>query len=159
GASGVSIKDLNGDGIKDIVSAAAVDGTINVLFGNSDGTFKANISYNGLALPTTFGSVKLADLNGDGITDAVGTDAVGGNLDVFIGNSDGSFKAASAYSGYTGQGTPALIDMNGDGNLDILSASYGSGAVSLLIGNGNGSFKAPVSTDTGAVTYQVIAAD
>jgi hypothetical protein len=71
----ISIADLNGDGIPDLVAASAItrtgsgNGVVNVLIGNGNGTFKAPVGYSSGGWAIT--SIAFADLNGDGIPDIV----------------------------------------------------------------------------------------
>jgi hypothetical protein len=74
GATSVAVADLNGDGKLDLVvtnecanSKSCVSGSVSVLLGNGDGTFRTAVSYSsGGSTPT---SVVVADVNGDGKPD------------------------------------------------------------------------------------------
>jgi FG-GAP-like repeat len=66
----LAVGDLDGDGRADVVTLNG-DGTISVLLGQGDGTFLAAPSLaSGAFKPNQgfFGSIALADLNGDGKT-------------------------------------------------------------------------------------------
>ena len=66
GPIGVTVGDLNGDGIADLAVAAVSDNAVNVLLGNGDGTFQPARRYAAGIRPRT---VAIADFNGDGIPD------------------------------------------------------------------------------------------
>ena len=106
-------------------------------------------------------AVAAGDLNGDGNLDLVAPDFQGGCVDVLLGNGDGSFQAAQAFS--TGPDSfprdLAVGDLNGDGILDIVTADSGGNAVSVLLGNGDGSFQAPVIYPVGGAAYRVVLGD
>jgi hypothetical protein len=137
-----------------------------VLPGNDDGTFKAPV------ITTTFSSatvntttlqpqiVSTTDFNGDGNADLLVTvpsfsiaAGAGSQLELFLGNGDGTFKAPSTISTAANPDVngstlvPCVVaDFNKDGKLDITclgetSASQAKLAISL--GNGDGTFAAP----------------
>ena len=80
GARSLAVRDLDGDGKADLVTANAVAGTVSVLLGTGNGAFKAKRDYFSGARPR---SVVLADLDGDGILDLV----VGDERNFSVGNS------------------------------------------------------------------------
>jgi hypothetical protein len=135
-----------------------------VIPGNGDGTFKAPIitttytnatAANFAPVPTI---VSAADINGDGKTDVLATVPTGvadatatTELQLFLSNGDGTFKASTTISTAANPGlffgNPLLLaDFNKDGKLDLLclgetTASQAELAISL--GNGDGTFAAP----------------
>ena len=44
-ATGIDVADINNDGKQDVIGAGKTDGSLNILFGNGDGTFAASINY------------------------------------------------------------------------------------------------------------------
>ncbi len=97
-----------------------------------DGTYTNGATY------ATTGSARTADFNGDGIDDIVQRN--GGNYEVLLGQTDGTFTSATTYSsGLAGVTDFQLGDFNNDGIVDIAGASGSS--VSTILGNGDGSFQ------------------
>jgi uncharacterized protein YfaP (DUF2135 family) len=149
--SSVAVADLNRDGIVDVV-VVNESGSVGVLLGNGDGTFKAVQTYD-FANAT---AVTVGDVNGDGNPDLLVT-ANFFTLGVFLGHGDGTFEPPHIFgAGSFLTSSIAVGDLNGDGKLDVV-VGIGScptcgvdGAVGVFIGKGNGSFQKIHLYDTGA---------
>ena len=132
-----------------------------VLLGNGDGTFRAGPTYLDdpqLTLVSVggFGSVVLADLNGDHRLDLVlsldeqniGRPNVNDDVLVMLGNGDGTFAPARPIDGTAYDAAQLAVgDMNGDGKLDLVLMDHwgqttGS-PVNVVLGNGDGTFQSP----------------
>ena len=164
----VAIGDLNGDGIPDLAVANLCssnncnNGTIAVLLGNGDGTFRSPIVFNAGGYWNF--SVAIHDVNHDGIPDLVVgnylrcSTCTEGAVSIFVGNGDGSFQAPVQYgsAGYEVYGL-AIGDVNGDGIDDLAvsnncgssSACPGPGSLSVLLGNPDGTFQPAVTYSSG----------
>ncbi len=136
---GVTLADLNEDGILDILTAESnVDG-VTVLLGNGDGTFGADIVY---LSGGNASEVVAADFNGDGHIDAATTNH-NATVGIMLGAGDGTLLADTVYGLPSTFGHLATGDFNGDGFPDLVTA--GSGCcqynTAVLINRGDGSFK------------------
>src|ERR1700728_736603 len=160
--------DVNGDGKADIVLSnqcgvpnVCTTSSVSVLLGNGDGTFQPATSY---SLTSNDGeSIVLGDVNGDGKLDIVvvlqcaDNTCSGGAVNVLLGNGDGTFQPAVAYSSagvYAVGG--AIGDVNGDGKADIVlindcndNNTCANGTAAVLLGNGDGTFQPAVLYSTG----------
>ena len=166
----VAVADVNGDGKPDLLvanscasSSNCSNGTVGVLLGNGDGTFKPVVTYGSAGEAY---AVAVGDVNGDGKPDvlvanwcATGSCA-NGTVGVLLGNGDGTFQVAAAYnSGAQYSDALALGDVNGDGKLDIVVSNY-SGTASVLLGNGDGSFQTASTYGSGGYEpYGIAVAD
>lgn len=146
--------DLNGDGLKDIVSASADDGALSVFLNDklSPGTFNTPLV---LASPGA-SQLAIADMNGDGLLDLISADF---NVSLFLQTSPGTFAAPiSLYSG--GANWVAVGDLNGDGAPDVaLTDNVG---VKVLMHTGAAStttYAAPVSIFTQTANQNVFGAN
>jgi FG-GAP-like repeat len=184
-AFSIVVADVNGDGKLDLIVANGclgsncATGSVGVLLGNGDGTFKNAVTYSSGAA-SVFGSrVAVGDLNGDGKLDlAVATTGSGcgsgcpkGLVGVLLGKGDGTFKKAKTYStgGFDAIGWVAIADVNGDKKPDLVVANYcatecsfppAEGSVGVLLGKGNGTFQAVKTYPSGgAGTASVAVAD
>jgi flagellin len=147
----ISNGDFNGDAFTDI--ALIGSGALTILLNNGDGTFKASTSYTGGGGYAYYQELTIGDVNGDGVLDALTTGTYTDNVQVFLGNSNGSFQAVRNYSAVTTGVTNdiELADVNGDGKKDIITTDYGS-SIQILLGNGDGSFKTMYSFSTSGTT-------
>ena len=154
----LAVADLNGDGQPDLVvanssaCAGCRNGSVGVLLGNGDGTFKKAVTYPAGLVPI---SVAVADMNGDGKPDVVVTnnqDNGNGSVGLLLGNGDGTFGSVVNYAsgGFSPQSV-AVADLNGDGKLDVLVSNLSSNNVGVLLGNGDGTFRAPLIYGTGGI--------
>ncbi len=160
------VADVNGDGNPDLLvanecsdSKCVQDGSVGVLLGNGDGTFKKAVTYDSGGLMAR--SVSVADVNGDGNLDVavVNFDIYSSTVGVLLGKGKGTFQAVVTYpSGGYDPSAIAIADVNGDGKPDLLVANQqptgigsGDGVAGVLLGNGDGTFQAAVAYDSGGV--------
>ena len=139
-----------------------------VLLGNGDGTFQPVVTYGtgGPADSEAF-DVAVADVNRDGKPDLIVANSGniftndGGSVAVLLGNGDGTFQPAVAYSSGGGDVMAvAVADVNGDGNPDLLATDYWgypANTVSVLLGNGDGTFQPAVTYGSGGASPTSIA--
>lgn len=146
GIYGVSIADMNGDGLPDIV-AVGPNG-LYITYAQRDGTLSSAPAPEVGKVST---SVTLVDVNGDGNLDVVSAGDTA--LKLSLGRGDGTFEAPQAITS-TGNFDNALYadgvvvsgDFNGDGKQDLLAK--GNVAVYttqnyILFGHGDGTFSPP----------------
>ena len=160
--TGIAAADFNKDGKMDLAVTNAVALTVDLYFGNGDGTFTYQESY-----PSVFGhqNIQTTDIDGDGNADLfVGTASGGGyGTDInaqglflsLLNNGTGRMAAAHAYL----PAQPALqfpvvydmADFNGDKKPDILTIGADAGnttaLLSVLKGNGDGTFAKGTNTN------------
>jgi hypothetical protein len=166
----VVIADVNGDGKPDIVvanscaSTSCSKGSVGVLLGNGDGTFKPAVNYDSGG--EIAWSVAVADVNGDGKPDVIVANSNNNTVGILLGNGDGSFKLPYSYPSGSNSftGSLAVADLNGDGKPDLAMADWcltypncTSGTVGVLLGYGNGSFHFPVTYSSAGEYAQTLA--
>jgi hypothetical protein len=171
----VVVADLNGDGMSDLAvldlaAAPTFAGTISVLLGNGDGTFRPArtvLFHPGAEIFPA--NLTAGDFNGDGQLDlAVSQTVIGGGaspneIDVLPGNGDGTFSP-SVSTALPLNGNPqgmAVGDFNGDGRLDLAVAGFMDpfDGVYVLRGAGDGGFTSFQFIPTGRGSRGVAVAD
>ena len=133
----VAVRDVNGDGRPDLAVANFRSNDVSVLLGNGDGTFQAPRNFDTGTGPL---SMAVGDVNSDGQADlAVANfdfNIRGPNtVSVLLGNGDGTFQAAQAFSAGTNPASVAVGDFNGDVRQDLAVGNFNSDNVSVLINN------------------------
>ncbi|MEX8512724.1 MAG: cadherin-like domain-containing protein, partial [Leptothrix ochracea] len=166
GSQSISLGDVNGDGLPDIVTADTSNSQVSVLLNTGGATFGPATAFP-VAGAMPYG-LALADLNGDGFLDIVTADAdTGDTVSVLLGNGTGNFPTAVGYAVAPLPGpvvfhspkAVAIADMNGDGKLDIVTANNASGDVSVLPGTGLGTFGVARTYTVGVFPLGVAVAD
>jgi hypothetical protein len=145
----IAVSDFNEDGNLDLVTAGGDGffGSVTVLQGNGDGTFRNTVTFDEYTGSHTR-SVAVGDVDRDGHLDLV-VNGDGDSLSVLMGNGDGTFQFRTTYFVGSLSETVALADLRHDGNLDIVSTNFGDQTVSVLLGNGDGTFQSPTTYDVG----------
>jgi PKD repeat protein len=135
GPDAVTIADFNGDGKLDLAVANqnGLSPLISILLGNGDGTFQPAVTFpSNLPQGTIASYLAAADFNGDGKMDLVVVNN-GFNLDILLGNGDGTFGAPQNFAAGNNPFFPAVGDFNGDGQPDIVVSNQGNNVVNVLI--------------------------
>jgi hypothetical protein len=177
-ALSVAIADFNKDGNLDLAVAnqcqdsSCQNGTVSVLLGNGNGTFRPAQSYASAGYYTN--SVAVGDFNGDGNPDLVlasqcqDSSCQNGGVSVLLGNGNGTFQTAQSYSSGGFEADSVVVtDLDGDGRADLVMSNLcqgtldcNNGVVSSLLGRGDGTFRgAHLYSSGGSNAYSVVAGD
>jgi hypothetical protein len=157
--------DFNGDGNLDVAVVGNCGdycdgpGTLSILLGKGDGTFREPILYTGGYYPV---AVAVGDFNGDHRLDLAVVDYDDGGVWILLGKGDGKFGKPAGLSIGTFPSSVAVGDFNGDGHLDLAVTDWASNetsVVSVLLGNGDGSFGPAANFPNGYNSTALVAAD
>ena len=158
-ALGIAAGDFNADGIPDLAFGFNAGGTIAILLGNGDGTFRNGQS---LSVPppnggsTTIENIVVGDFNNDGVLDLAFANDGTSAIEVFFGVGDGTFSNAPAIiADPTGMANRIAVgDVNNDGNLDIVAFQSYNNTFAVILGKGDGTFQSEVTYPTGTDAAQ-----
>ena len=128
GPYSIATGDFDRDGKLDV---AVSDEYLTILKGNGDGTFKTP----GVPprLDNTSTDLKVADFNGDGKLDLVSAGVfTGGNLQVLLGNGDGTFQSLGSLVNQVGGVSVVVTDLNGDTRPDLAACINSQLTLSLV---------------------------
>lgn len=133
----IAVGDFNGDGYSDLAVANAGSGSISVLLGSGDGSFRNAVNITGVE--SAF-AIAAGDVNADGKEDLVVSSDTGNTVSVLIGNGDATFQTARVFP--TGEQPRSILiaDLNGDGKQDLAVANTGGNSITVLLGDGTGGF-------------------
>jgi hypothetical protein len=161
----IEIADVDADGDLDILEVCR--GTPNLLFLNDGAGNFPGMEQSDVALPVTFGelsdrtlSVKVADMNEDGLVDLILANRDGGQNKILLGRANLQFGSTIPFgSGEDDTRGLVVVDMNDDGRPDIVTSNIGE-ANGVILNKGNGVFDQiqRFGSDTGR-SYAILAHD
>ncbi len=161
----VSIRDMNGDGWRDIVMAGNAEGNLIVFFNQEDfaktGLLTGRAFWPGKRTAAASGGDIAAtmDANGDEFPDYALLSSTSGTLQVFLNDTHGNLEPGSSFSAGSHPLAMAVDDLDKDGNQDLTVADNSTNRISLFGGQGNGTFVARGALEGFPAPVDVKAAD
>jgi hypothetical protein len=151
--------DFNSDGLVDLAVAAFYDGKIAILLGNGDGTFKSATYYT-VGGNETANSLVAVHLRDRSVLDLVVTNSQNGEVEILLGNGDGTFGLPVSYRTAGGPFSIAPGDFTNNGHMGTVALTSGANNCACLVvlpGNGDGTLGAPIATHNVGNTTALVA--
>src|SRR5262249_49920431 len=122
---------------------------------NSGGSFPSHID---TPIAADLITLVMGDLNRDGNVDLIVLDDTS-NVDVFLGNGNGTFSAGQSFYGGKKAAAIAVGDVNSDGKLDLAVGHTQGSSVTIWQGKGDGTFTKGAGLSGGKNPTQLFIAD
>jgi hypothetical protein len=150
--------DLDGDRIADLAVSNNNVGSIGILLGRGDGSFRDVVTTPAGESPA---GLDAADVNGDRAIDLLLCSSAGtqGGASVLLGNGDGSFGPPVRIVSGSMYDSCLLVDLDGDGRPDAVASDAWEDRIAVLFGHGDGSFAQAIFYRVGGTPRGIAAAD
>jgi hypothetical protein len=150
--------DLNGDGAPDLAATSFVapGGGVNVLFGDSAGSFGAPVF---VATGRRAWAIDAADVDGDGDLDLAVINRDDDTVTILANAGDASFAMAREYPVAPYSRALGLGDVSGDGVIDLLAASFERDDLWVRLGASDGTFGEAIAYGGGRGPWDMVIAD
>ncbi len=149
-ASQVVVRDIDGDGLDDVLVAAEGSDAVFLHRGRGDGTLDDPTSI----AASDVRSLALADVDADGTDDLI-TVSSSGAASVMLALGGGLFATPLAQSLTAAAHIVQAVDVNDDKHLDLIILGRDSSTIDVLLGRGDGTFAAAVTYDVAADAVSV----
>ncbi len=140
----LAVGDFNGDGVADVVETTPPNAehpglhSLTVFLGRADGTFLRVVSRNPIGSDPR--ALVVGDFNGDGNLDVIVGDSDGTLLE-FLGDGKGNLAEPQRIATVGSAVSIAVGRFTHDGHLDLAVSDPQSNAAEILLGAGDGSFR------------------
>ena len=150
--------DLDNDGHLDIAVSSTDNGSVFVVRGKGDGTWKSAQEVPLGSSPETHG-VAVLDIDGDGDWDVVNANHAVSNLAIMVNTNGVLGMPTFLESGVDGEYALNSGDMDNDGIADLVVGGQDSQEIIVLLGNGDGTFTPKTAQSAGGAVWKLVLGD
>lgn len=144
GVNDLTSADIDGDGLKDLVSTERASGRVTWYQNESTGTLGVQNTL--LQLSEGLSGLDAGDMDGDGNQDLAVANIGDSTITVFFNEGGGtSFTAVTVDQDLDEPYAPFLVDLDNDGDLDIIQASGWDAQVYIYPNNGDRTFSTRIT--------------
>ena len=141
----VRVEDVDRDGVTDIIVIyRGPSSGVALLYGRSAGGLTPPWY---MSTPVPLEDITLADVNGDGRLDLIGSERGIGQVSVWMGRAGRQFSGPTSLAAGVEPGPLTRANFNGDGLPDLAVIDMRRNQVLLFLATGSGSFQPPVGLD------------
>jgi hypothetical protein len=160
-SSGLTLEDVDGDGIRDVVTTQGHDG-LTAISGAALRSGSDEGAAHVIGTRISRNAMQIIDVNGDGLPDVVVSDSSTPVLRILYADGRGGFTSGPllrySTSGEQGGWNALVGDFDGDGNADLAISSQAVGLKrTILFGDGHGTF-GPAALDVDVDQFVALAA-
>jgi hypothetical protein len=150
----VVLKDINGDGKLDAITANYGSSSVSVFLGKGDGTFQPVKEYTVTSHPL---DIAIGDFNGDGKLDIAAASAT--KITILLNNGSGGFTIGTTFTAGTSVAGIAAASLRGNGLADLMVVDSSQRSLRLFYNNGGATFGSAVAFPLGAIPTSLVVTD
>jgi hypothetical protein len=148
--SGIATRDMNGDGIPDLIVAISTLNKVVVIKNDGNGTYTFDAAKNVFDVGAEPQGLVVADLNGDKLADIATANRTANTVSILINNGQGGFLPKTDISTDAGPTSLGVTDLDQDGDIDIVATCYSKGTMKSILSDGKGTFSEGPSLTVGS---------
>ena len=139
--------DFNNDDRVDLAIVCTGSNSVDVCFGDGNGTFSSEIVLNG-ERKSGLNSVAIGDFNHDNHLDLVVVYGRRDSIGILLGDGNGNFEGEKLYSTGASSNPNHIVvnDFNNDNHSDLAYTNLYTNEVGIMLGTGNGTFLAQMTS-------------
>jgi hypothetical protein len=150
----VVVKDINGDGKLDAITANYGSSSVSVFLGKGDGTFQPVKEYTVTSHPV---DIAIGDFNKDGKLDIAAASAT--KITILLNNGLGGFTTGTTFTAGTAVAGIAAASLRGNGLADLMVVDSSQRSLRLFYNNGGATFGSAVVFPLGAIPTSIVVTD
>jgi hypothetical protein len=120
--------------------------------------FETRASISPPSLPHA-GAVAVGDFSGDGVLDLAVIGSGSAEVEILLGNGDGTFRQATTYGTAVEPSDIVAASLRNNGTLDLVFSGFQDDNIWVMLGNGDGTFQPAVAYPVTAKPYMVVLED